>query len=94
MVFAWDDVDSDGKVDGTNVNESNLLITKDNVAITDRCFQEAGCDTVANTFTFQVTSLSEFVLGAVIPSVPSLSPLGMATICSLLGLAGYRRLRV
>ena len=47
-----------------NINEDNLLITKDNVAITDRCRNDSGCDTADNTFTVTVTSFSEFVLAA------------------------------
>ena len=62
LVFAWDDADNDGKVDGTNIKESKLLISKDNVALTGKCPDEPGCDQVANTFTFTVSSLSEFVL--------------------------------
>jgi Tol biopolymer transport system component len=62
MIFSWHDTDNDGKIDGTTIKEEALLITKNNHAITDRCRQEAGCDMVANTFTFQVSSLSEFVL--------------------------------
>ncbi|GAB4448753.1 MAG: hypothetical protein Kow0031_31280 [Anaerolineae bacterium] len=69
LVFIWDDVDNDGWVDGTNFNEDNLLVTKNNVAITGKCKQEPvggtlpDCDTAANTFTFEVSSWSEFVLG-------------------------------
>ena len=63
-VFAWNDDDNDGTVDGASIKEEDLFITKDNVAITDRCRFEVGCDTNANTFTFTVTSFSEFVLAA------------------------------
>jgi hypothetical protein len=62
IVFAWDDDDSDGIVDGTTVNEADLIITKDNAATTDLCINDLGCDTIANTFTFEVSSLSDFVL--------------------------------
>ena len=62
IIFRWSDVDNDGKVDGTTVKEENLIITKDNVAVTTRCGQDAGCDMTANAFTFQVSSLSEFAL--------------------------------
>jgi len=64
LVFAWDDANDDGTVDGMNVHEDNILISKDSVAITDRCRFEAGCDTDANTFTFTVSSLSVFVPAA------------------------------
>ncbi|MFQ5892688.1 MAG: extracellular solute-binding protein [Nitrospinota bacterium] len=64
IVFSWDDADNDGFVDGFNIKEDNLLITKDNDVITGRCRDDPGCDTVANTFSVTVTSLSEFVLAA------------------------------
>ncbi|MCK4736083.1 MAG: thrombospondin type 3 repeat-containing protein, partial [Methanophagales archaeon] len=68
IVFSWDDADNDGKVDGTNIQEKNLIITKDNVAVTGRCEREPvdeqglGCNMAENTFTFEVLSLSEFAL--------------------------------
>jgi len=68
LTFAWPDADNNGKIDGTSTQEKNLLITKDNVAVTGRCNQESNpaavpfCDQAANTFTLEVTSLSEFVL--------------------------------
>jgi len=37
LVFAWDDADDNGEVDGTNIQEKNLRITKDGVAITAKC---------------------------------------------------------
>jgi hypothetical protein len=64
LVFTWEDADDDGWIDGTNVKEENIFISKDNVDITDRCKFDAGCDMVANTFTFTVSSLSEFVPAA------------------------------
>ena len=65
IIFTWPDADSDGRVDGTRFNEANLVVTKNNVAITGRCRVEPGCDMAANTFTFQVSSLSEFTLAVV-----------------------------
>jgi len=62
ITFSWQDSDNDGKIDGTNFQERNLIITKDNVPVTDRCKDDPGCDMDANTFTFQVLSLSEFTL--------------------------------
>ncbi len=62
ITFTWDDVDNDGRVDGTNIKEDNLHITKDGVAITDQCRNEPLCDTVNNTFSFTVSSLSLFAL--------------------------------
>ncbi|MFC2026262.1 hypothetical protein ACFLUC_03605 [Chloroflexota bacterium] len=68
IVFSWSDDDKPGWVDGTNAKEENLLITKDNVAITGKCKYEPAdgvlpdCDMTANTFAFQVSTLSEFAL--------------------------------
>lgn len=62
LVFAWDDAGDDGEVDGFNIQENTLVISKDGVAITDQCQFDSGCDQVANTFTFSVTSFSEFTL--------------------------------
>jgi hypothetical protein len=66
IVFAWDDVaPEDGRVDGTNIKERDLLIVKDGVALTARCQDvPAQCDQGANTFTFTVTGLSDFDLAA------------------------------
>jgi hypothetical protein len=64
ITVPWDDIDDDGVVDNTwgLAVETNLLVSKDGTAITGTCQFEPGCDTVANTFSFQVSSLSEFVL--------------------------------
>jgi len=62
IIFAWLDEYDDGKVDGTNIQERKLIITKDNVAITGRCGQDFGCDMAENKFTFAVLGLSEFAL--------------------------------
>ena len=65
IIFSWLDADGDGWVDDTlpPAREDNLIITQDNNVITDRCRFEPTCNTSANTFTFQVSNLSEFVLG-------------------------------
>lgn len=60
--FAWEDIDNDGIVDGTSLEEPFLVIVKDGIVLTDRCENEPGCDQIANTFTFEVSSLSEFAL--------------------------------
>jgi len=65
IVFTWPDSDNDGVVDGTADAESDLRIFKDGVAITDICANAAGCNAGANTFTVQVTSLSDFILGTI-----------------------------
>src|SRR3989338_5395664 len=63
IVFTWPDADNNGLVDGTNLREENLRITKDGVAVTDKCKNEPlRCDQAANTFTIQVTSFSAFVV--------------------------------
>ena len=70
ITFSWVDADDDGTIDNTSINEDNVIITKDNVAVTDRCRNEPGplaatgaeCDTAANTFSLQITSLSDFTL--------------------------------
>jgi ABC-type branched-subunit amino acid transport system substrate-binding protein len=62
IVFAWEDDDDDGVVDGTSLLEADLRVIKDGVAITEPCVSDTGCDPVANTFTFQVSSLSLFEL--------------------------------
>src|SRR3989338_6344590 len=40
IVFTWPDADNNGLVDGTNLREENLRITKDGVAVTDKCKNE------------------------------------------------------
>ncbi|MBI5676177.1 MAG: putative metal-binding motif-containing protein [Nitrospirae bacterium] len=64
ITFTWPDTDNDGTIDGTNINEENVRITKDNLVLTDKCKFESGCNATANTFTFQILSLSEFTLAA------------------------------
>ena len=63
LVFTWSDTDGNGVVDGTNIREDNLRITKDNVAITDKCKNEpVACNPSENTFQVMVLSLSVFVV--------------------------------
>jgi len=51
-------------------------------------------DEVGNTLTVSVDSFSYFALGASsTQQVPSVSPVGIAAICGLIGLASWRRLR-
>jgi hypothetical protein len=63
ITMSWPDSDGDGFVDTTLQDENVLFISKDGEAITDICINDPGCDTVANTFTIEVMSLSDFVLG-------------------------------
>ena len=83
IVLAWDDVDNNGVVDNTSIQEKNLRISKDGVAITNQCKQHLAqvlpydpiCDPEANTFTVYVTSLSVFVLMTHKPDV-QVDPVG------------------
>jgi hypothetical protein len=81
MIFAWADDDNDGRIDGINIRERNVIITKDAVAVTGRCHQEpvdeegAECNMNENTFTFEVASLSEFaVVSLHAPYINSIKP--------------------
>jgi hypothetical protein len=64
IVLAWSDTNSDGVVDGTGIQEADLQVTKDGWALAGPCSTcgSCGCDLTANTFTVQVTNLSEFCL--------------------------------
>jgi VCBS repeat-containing protein len=81
ITFTWDDADNNGWVDGTNIREDNMIITKDNVAVTNRCRQEPGpveitgaeCNSTDNYFKFQVSSLSKFALVFVDDQAPVVS---------------------
>jgi hypothetical protein len=101
IVLTWQDADSDGTVDGTSIDEATLQVFKDGAPITDTCDTDAGCDAAANTFSVEVTSLSDFVVGAVTATPPPPPPQtrrgGGASGIGLLGLlglmAGIRRRR-
>jgi hypothetical protein len=68
IVFSWPDADNDGKIDGTNIQEKNVRISKDNDCITGQCSAEpvngvgAECDMDGNTFSIEVNSFSVFTL--------------------------------
>ena len=66
ITLAWPDADDDGIVDETGppIDELDLQIVKDGVVITSECRDEPLCDPVANRFSVQVTSLSDFTLFA------------------------------
>jgi hypothetical protein len=56
IVLTWPDADNDGIVDGTQILETDLVLTKDGVVM-------AGIqDPAANTYSLQVSSLSHFCL--------------------------------
>lgn len=76
VTFSWSDADDDGLVDGTDppVSELELRVWKDGLAITGECgdprhqpgncyLVDACCDTAANTWTIELSSFSEFVVG-------------------------------
>jgi len=71
LCFAWlDEAPEDGTIDGTNINENSVLVTKNNDGLTGRCSQELGplastgaeCDPSANDFCVQVSSFSEYAI--------------------------------
>lgn len=62
ITFHWNDADQDGFVDGTGINEEDLVIIKDGVKLTDYCLSDPGCDQVNDVFTFQVSSFSLFAI--------------------------------
>lgn len=64
IVFAWEDTNNDGRVDGTGIREPWLYVAKDGGEVTLQCPDEPGCDMDANTFTFEISSLSDVVLAA------------------------------
>ena len=64
--FTWLDEDNDGIVDDTSLREANLRVYKDGVPITGLCRNETLCNQSANVFDVQVSSLSEFVIVALL----------------------------
>ena len=64
IVFNWVDDNDDGVIDGTTTNESSLQVIKDGIVITSNCNVDPACDVNANTFSVEVSSLSDFVVGS------------------------------
>jgi PKD repeat protein len=62
ITFSWLDDDNDGRVDGTNAREKDLIIFKNGAAISDRCEDDSNCDMDINKFKVSVDSLSEFTV--------------------------------
>jgi len=78
IILRWNDADSDGRIDGTNMKENKLYIAKDGVIITSTCdidscscisqCTDCSCDINANYFEIDVTSFSEFALAVPLDS--------------------------
>jgi len=65
ITLGWPDADDDGIVDRTSISETNLSISKDGMVIAGPCGNyPVNCNTAANTFSVQVSSLSYFVVGS------------------------------
>jgi hypothetical protein len=64
VIMEWPDADNNGIVDQTTINEADLYVSKDGVVIAGPCSSDLGCDPVANTFSVQVQSLSDYVIGS------------------------------
>src|SRR3972149_3271705 len=72
ITFNWQDTDNNGIIDGTNIREDVVRITKNNNVVTDKCQQEPGpltdtvpeCSTINNYFRIRTTSFSDWSLWA------------------------------
>ncbi len=62
IIFRWDDADHDGIVDGTTVQEADLLLVKDGIVIASSCETNPSCNMNADELTVEVSSLSLFAL--------------------------------
>jgi hypothetical protein len=110
VVMAWDDEPppGDGFVDGTNLRERRLTVSKDGDFIQKtgggqlgRCNQEPGplattgaeCDESGNTFSVLVSSFSDFALVFHPEAVPTLAPAARLILGALLGAMGLRFVR-
>jgi len=62
ITFRWEDVDDDGIVDGTTLQEADLLLVKDGIVFTTSCAANPGCNMTTNELTVEVSSLSLFAL--------------------------------
>lgn len=79
VTFRWDDVDANGVVDGTSLDERDLRVFKNGVDVTGRCGAAPAtcgtkcCNTATNELSVHVSSFSEFALAAVPPVCATLA---------------------
>jgi hypothetical protein len=64
VTLEWPDANNDGIVDETTIKEADLYISKNGWIIAGPCSSDPNCDSDANTFSVDVTSLSYFVIGS------------------------------
>jgi hypothetical protein len=65
MVFSWaDENPEDGIVDGTDIQERSLIVTRNQTAVTERCYQYPPdeCSQQNNSFTLTATELGEWAV--------------------------------
>src|SRR3972149_9655039 len=77
ITFSWPDAGNKGIIDGANIREDVVRITKNNNVVTNKCQQEPGpltdttpeCSTTNNYFKIRTTSFSDWSLWAEASSV-------------------------
>jgi hypothetical protein len=71
LTFTWRDANDDGIVDGITIPEGTLYLSKDGLVLAGPCSTDPACDLDANTVSVQVSSLSFFVVGPLVPDAPA-----------------------